>query len=228
MNEAYAFAVAVLALTFGLFAQNEPIFRAEVKNAFVWGEDSPMGAVSSTIQDPLTGNAIHKLSYGGVEVSSRLGFERTESANGVFLNYTTTVVNATEAKVSLRYGGISVEGHAASPVKLVPTRKKFNKPGDREDNQDALELQRMHCFTSGFLLSDNFFFSEGTSSQVLTVAPHTAFTVSTIIRDPRRYHSILCSTAGCYPTGTIRYYVRVDNHDYVFAWPGRSAVYCGK
>ncbi len=26
----------------------------------------------------------------------------------------------------------------------------------------------------------------------------------------------------------MRYYLNVRNQDYVFVWPGRSAVYCGK
>jgi hypothetical protein len=194
-------------------------------SAFVWGQDSTSGAVSSTVQDPLTGNAIHRLSYAGIQVSSRIGFERVGTYQGTFLNYATTIVNSTDSTLSVRYGGISVDGHAASPLWIVPADKKLNKK-ERKSKPDAVELGKIHCFTSGFLSSDSFF-SANSTSQILTVAPRTGLTVSSVIRDPRNYHSVLCSVEGCYPTGTIRYYLRVDNKDFVFVWPGRSAVYCG-
>jgi len=229
MKQGCLFALSFFLFAVGMFGQNgAPTIKAEVKSALVWGEDGPAGAVSSVIEDPLTGNAIHKLSYGGVEVSSRLGFEGTGTdERGTFLNYTTTIVNGTDARVSLRFGGISIDGHAASPVRLVPAGKKPKKKQERQNQEELVELRKMHCITSGFLPSDNLF-SADNFAKVLAVAPATALTVSSIIRDPRSYHAMLCSTAGCYPTGTIRYYVRVDNLDYVFVWPGRSAVYCGK
>src|SRR5215831_20089082 len=82
--------------------------KAEVVSAFVWGEDSPSGATSSTIRDPLTGHTIHKLNYGPIEVSSRIGFERVSADEvGTYLNYMTTIVNGSDATLSVRYGGIS-------------------------------------------------------------------------------------------------------------------------
>jgi hypothetical protein len=227
MKQACIFVLAVFALTPGVFGQDDvPMIRANVMSAFVWGEDSTSGAVSSTIQDPLTGNAIHTLSYGGIEVSSLIGFERVSTAEvGTFLNYMTTIINSTDTTVSVRYGAISVDGHAASPIWVVPAGRKLNKK-ERKSKPDAVELAKIHCFTSGFLSSDNLF-SASTSSQVLTVAPRTALTVSSVIRDPRSYHSVRCSVEGCYPTGTIRYYLRVDATDYAFVWAGRSAIYCG-
>jgi hypothetical protein len=227
MKQACIFVVAVFALTPGVFGQDGiPMIKATVMSAFVWGEDSTSGAVSSTIQDPLTGNAIHTLSYAGIEVSSRIGFERVSPAEvGTFLNYTTTIINSTDSTLSVRYGAISVDGHAASPLWVVPAGKKLNKK-ERKSKPDVVELGKIHCFTSGFLSSDNFF-SANASPQVLTVAPRTALTVSSVIRDPRSYHSVRCSVEGCYPTGTIRYYLRVDTTDYVFVWAGRSAIYCG-
>src|SRR5712664_2067934 len=224
MKQACIFVLAVFAFTPGVFGQDGlPIIKAEVMSAFVWGEDSTSGAVSSTIQDPLTGNALHTLSYGGIEVTSRIGFERVSTNEvGTFLSYTTTIANSTDSTLSVRYGGTSVDGHAASPLRVVPAGKMLkSKP-------DVVELGKIHCFTSGFLSSDNFFFfSANASSQILTVAPRAALTVSSVIRDPRNYHSVRCSVEGCYSTGTIRYYLRVDNKDFVFVWPGRSAVYCG-
>src|SRR5204862_4105605 len=77
MKQTCVFALAVFALTPSVSGQDGvPVIKAEVMSAFVWGEDSPSGAVSSTTQDPLTGNAIRMLSYAGIEVSSRIGFER--------------------------------------------------------------------------------------------------------------------------------------------------------
>lgn len=155
-----------------------------------------------------------------------MGFERVSPAEvGTFLNYTTTIVNSTDSTLSVRYGGISVDGHAASPLWVVPAGKQLNKK-ERKSKPDVVELGKIHCFTSGFLSSDNFF-SANTSSQVLAVAPRTALTVSSVIRDPRNYRLVRCSVGRCYPTGTIRYYLRVDDKDYIFVWPGRSAVYCG-
>lgn len=227
MNKTCIFALAVFALTSSVFGQDGvPIIKVEAKSAFVWGEDSRSGAVSSTIQDPLTGNAIHTLSYAGVEVSSRIGFERFGTDFlGTLLNYTTTIVNNTDATLSVRYGGISVDGHVASPLWVVPAGTKLSKK-EIKSKPGAVELREMHCLTSGFISSDNFF-SASTSSQVLSVAARSALTVSSIVRDPRHYHSILCSVEGCYPTGTIRYYLTVSTKDYVFVWPGRSAIYCG-
>jgi hypothetical protein len=226
MKEACIFLLTVFAFTSGVFSQDAaPLIKAEVMSAFVWGEDSPSGAVSSTIQDPLTGNAIRTLSYAGIVVTSRIGFEGTgTNEEGTLLNYTTSIVNSTQATLSVRYGGITVDGHVASPIRVVPPGKKLSKK-ERKSKPDAVELGKSHCFTSGFL-SSNFFSAEA-SSQIITVAPRTALTVSSVIRDPRGYHPLLCSVGGCYPEGTIRYYLKVDDKDYVFVWPGRSAVYCG-
>ena len=121
--------VLVLAFIPSLFGQDGmPAIKAEVKSAFVWGEDSGSGAVSSTIQDPLTGNTIRRLSYAGIEVSSRMGFERVSTYQvGIFLNQTTTIVNSTAARLSVRYGGISVDGRTASPLRVVSPGQKLNK-----------------------------------------------------------------------------------------------------
>jgi hypothetical protein len=227
MKHACIFVLAVFTLAPGTLGQNGPVIKTEVMSAFVWGQDSTSGAVSATIQDPLTGNAIRTLSYAGIEVGSRLGFEGVGADEvGTFLNYATTIVNSTDSILSVRYGGISVDGHAASPLGVVPPGKKLSKK-ERKRNLDLVELGKLHCFTSGFLSHDTFF-SANASSQVLTVAPRTALTVSSVIRDPRSYHSVLCSVEGCYPTGTIRYYLKINDKDYVFVWPGRSAVYCGR
>ena len=87
--------IAILGLTLAAFAQEDiQTFKVEATNAFVWGEEDRSGAVSSSVQDPITGNTIRKLKHGGIEVSSRAGFERV--GNEELLSFTTTVVNATK------------------------------------------------------------------------------------------------------------------------------------
>jgi hypothetical protein len=224
MRLTLAATLAVLAVPSLTLAQDDlPTFRAEAVSAFVWGENNRSGALSSIIQDPVTGNAIHKMSHAGVEVSSRAGFENIGSgAAGELLNFTTTIVNNTESDLSVHHGGVRVDGHAAVALAVVPTKKGLNK----RQRKQVWELSKMSCFSSGFLSTDNFF-SPGASSKIFTVAPKTALTVSFVTQDPRNY-PFRCSTRGCYPTGTMRFHVTVNTTDYVFVWPGPSSVNCGK
>lgn len=227
MRQACLFALTLLASTIRILAQSDvPTFKTEARSAFVWGEDNPGGALSSAIRDPLTGSDILRLSRVGIEVTSRIGFEKVSASEvGEFLASTTTIVNETDSAMTVRYGGISVDGHLASPLSIVYSDNKLKK-SKLKSSKEIVRLERLHCFASGFLSSDNFF-SGNALSQVFPVPPRTALTVSSVIRDPRN-RSILCSLEGCYPTGTVRYNVRVNSEDYVFVWPGRSAVYCGK
>src|SRR5689334_13245889 len=215
--------LAVFAFSSYVFGQE---IKAEVVSAFVWGEDSSFGAISSIIRDPLTGHAIHKLKYGPIEVSSQIGFERV-SANevGIYLNYTTTIVNGSDSMLSVRYGGISIDGRAISLPWFIFPDKKLSKR-ERKNRTNVVEPEKMQCFTSGFLSRDHLFSADG-APQTLNVSPKTALTVSSVIRDPRSY-PLRCSVEGCHPVGTIRYYLTVDSQDYVFEWPGQSAIYCGK
>jgi hypothetical protein len=216
--------LAVLGFALITFAQNDlPTFRMEAASAFVWGEDNTSDAVSSIIRDPVTGNAIHKLSHAGVEVSSRAGFESIGSGEaGELLSFTTTIVNNTESELSVRLGGASVDGHMALPLSVVPASNGLGKRGRKQ----VLELARMHCFSSGFLPNGDFF-SPNAPSKVFTVTPKTASMVSFVTKDPR-YYSVLCSVEGCHPKGTIRFSVTINTTDFVFIWPGRAVVYCGR
>jgi hypothetical protein len=225
MMRDWALTLVVLAFGLTMFGQEDlTTFKTEAKSAFVWGEDAPEGAVSSTVHDPLTGNVIPKLSHGGIEVSSRMGFEWVGLGQaGAFLSYTTTIGNGTDSGLSVRYGGISVDGHPALPLSIVPSNKHVNKK-EVHGRSQTVEISKMNCFASGFLSSDNFF-SANTLSQAFSVPPGSALTVSSVIRD---LYSVRCSVEGCHPTGTMRYFVRVNNVDYVFVQPGRSAAYCGK
>ena len=217
------FLLAVFAFASPVLGQE---IKAEVVSAFVWGEDSPFGAISSIIRDPLTGDAIHTLRYGPIEVSSRIGFERVSPDEvGTYLNYTTTIVNGSDATLSVRYGGIIIDGRAVSLPWVILPDKKLNKR-ERKNKTNVVEPDKMRCFTSGFLSHDHLFSADG-SSQTLNVYPRTALTVSSVVRDPRSY-PLRCSVEGCHPVGTIRYYLTVNGEDYVFVWPGRSAIYCGK
>ena len=212
-----------LAFTSRVFGQE---IKAEVVSAFVWGNDSHLGAISSTMQDPLTGHAIHKLTYGPIEVTSRIGFERASAnAVGTYINYATTIVNGSDGALSVRYGGISIDGRAVPVPWVILPGKKLSKR-ERKIKTNVVEPEKMQCFTSGFLLYDHLFSADGTS-QTLSVSPKTALTVSSVVRDPRS-NPLRCSVDGCHPIGTIRYYLSVNGQDYVFVWPGQSAIYCGK
>jgi hypothetical protein len=217
------FLLAILAFASDVLGQE---IKAEVVSAFVWGEDTPSGAISSTIQDPLTGRAIHKLRYGSIEVSSRIGFERVSADEvGTYLGYTTTIVNGSDSTLSVRYGGISIDGRAVSVPWIFLPGKMLNKR-ERKNKTNVVEPEKMQCFTTGFLSDDHLFSADGTS-QTLSVSPKTALTVSSVVRDPRSY-PLRCSVEGCHPVGTIRYYLTVNSQDYVFVWPGQSAFLCGK
>src|ERR1700747_2115238 len=175
--------LAVFVLASCVFGQE---IKAEVVSAFVWGEDTPSGAISSTIQDPLTGRAIHKLRYGSIEVSSRIGFERVSADEvGTYLGYTTTIVNGSDSTLSVRYGGISIDGRAVSLPSVILHGKKLNKR-ERKNTTNVVEPEKMQCFTSGFLSHDHLFSADG-ASQTLNVSPKTALTVSSVVRDPSGY-----------------------------------------
>lgn len=220
--------LTVFSMIFAAIGQNSgPTIRVDVVGSFVWGEDGPSGAISSTIKDPLTGHSLHRLSYGGIEITSRIGFEGLGANNtGILISYTAVVTNSTNSAVSARFGGFTIDSRTVPLLKLVQRDKK-DKKLTLTNKKGVVDLNHMHCFISG-ALPDEKFFSSDPSSQVYSVAPQTATIVSAIVRDPREYGSVLCSTTGCYPTGTVRYVINVDGHDYVFIWNGRSALYCGK
>lgn len=228
MKRSCVLALSVLVLGAGALGQEDgPTIKVEVVSSFIWGKDSPSGALSSTTEDPLTGNAIHKLSYGGIDVSSELGFEGLGGdQTGTLLSYTTTIANSTDSTVKARYAGFSIDGRKVSALRLIFHEKKIGKE-KLKSASDAMQLDNMQCFASGFLSGEKFF-SADPGSQVLSVAPQTAVIVSAVVRDPRDYGSVLCTVEGCHPTGTIRYDLNIDRHDYIFIWSGRSAIYCGR
>ena len=219
-----AVTLALLAFSTRAFAQEDlPTFKTDATGAYIWGEDNQRGAVSSNVRDPVTGNAIHKLKHAGIEVSSRAGFERTGSERpGEFLSFTTTIANTTASDIAVRQGNVSVDGRLARPLHVVLSRKGLN----RKQREQVLELSEVNCFSSGFLAND-VFFSPDAASKDFVIFPQRSLTVSFVIKDPR-YYSILCSVDGCYPKGTIRFSVTVNNTDFVFVWPGRSMVDCGR
>jgi hypothetical protein len=224
MKRSQLIVVACLVFTLSMFAQNDtPAFRVEARSALVWDKDLPESTTSSIVWDPLTGNEIHKLRSAGVEVSSRIGYERVSSSEvGKLLHYTTTIANHTDSDVSVNYGGASVDGHVATPLWVALT----NKGSKKRDRKNVWELSKMHCFKTGFASTKNFF-SAHDLSETFTVRPQTAMTISSVTKDPRDY-SVRCSLDGCQVTGTVRYYITVNGKDYVFIWPGKSVVYCGE
>lgn len=224
MRRTLAVTLVFLASTFLTCAQNDlSTFKSEAASTFVWGEDNRSGAISSSLRDPVTGNAIHKLEHGGIEVSSRAGFESIGLGEaGEFLSFVTTIINNTESELSVRQEGASADGHVALPLSVVLTKKGLSK----KNHKQVWDLTRMHCFSNGFLPNEDFF-SPKASPEVFTVAPKKALTVSFVTKDPR-YYSVLCSVEGCYPRGTIRFSVTVNTTDFIFIWPGRTMVYCGR
>jgi hypothetical protein len=217
-------ALAFFIFALSTFAQdNTPTFKVGAKSALVWDTAVPESATSSIVWDPLTGHEIHRLHSDGIEVSSRIGYERLSSGEaGELLNYTTTIANNTDNDLSVQYGGASADGYAALPLWVVLTSKGINK----RDRKNVWELDKMHCFKTGFASSENFF-SAHALSKTFTVRAQSALTISSVSKDPRRY-SVRCSLDGCHVTGTLRFYITVNRKDYVFVWPGRSVVYCGK
>lgn len=222
VNQNPTFALAFLLLTLSVSAQDDiPTFKTQTKSSLVWDEDSPNQSAASSIQDPLTGNEIHKLTYGGVEVSSRVGYEKVSSYQaGKLLNYVTTIANNTESSVSVRYGGASVEGHVTVPLAIAPARDLNSR-----DGKNIWDVNKLNCFRTRFAPSDTLF-TAASSPQVFTVRPKSAVTISFVTKDPREF-PVLCSIDGCHIKGSLRYYITVDHRDYVFVWSGRSIVYCG-
>jgi hypothetical protein len=219
--------LAVLVFASLISAQNAiPTFKAEAVSAFVWDEDNLPRVASSSIQDPITGTAIHKLSHAGIEVSSRAGFERVGMGEaGELLIFTTTIVNNTDSGLSIRQSAVGVDGHLALPLSVVLTKKGLGK----KDGNEAWELARLHCFSSGFFPNQNFFPSSSSSKafKPFSVTRNSALTVSFVTKDPRNY-SLLCSMEGCHPKGTMRFSITVNTTDFVFIWAGRALADCGR
>jgi hypothetical protein len=199
-----------------------PTFKSEAVSAFVWGEHNDRDALSSRSFDPVTGHRLYTLSHGGVEVISLPGYETLgEGKAGALLSVATTIVNNTEAALAVRLGGASVDGHAAKPLPVVFATTGLSK----EQRKQVWQLQKMSCFTNGFLSGQ--FFSPDSQSQWFKIAPRNSLTVSFVTKDPRHY-SLRCSKEGCLPTGTLRFSVTINTTDFVFVWPGQAAVYCGR
>lgn len=216
------------ALVFSGLANSQvdvPKFTVDVRNAFIWGEDAPSGAISSVIRDPLTGAELHRLKHNGVEVTSRMGFEKLHPEDAdVLIVYSSTIVNNTETELAVKAGGIAVDGHLVSSVSTESNSKgvKQRRPSCEKS---VVDIRSLHCLGSGYLSSDAFFQSEGMSPTI--VESQSSLTVSEIVRDPRHY-PLLCSRGGCHPKGTIRYSIRVGGNEYLFAWEGASVTNCGK
>jgi hypothetical protein len=215
---------AMFALTLPTSAQeNVSIFKAQATSAFVWGEDNLAGAVSGSIQDPLTGNAIREISHGGIEVSSQARFELASLGQaGELVSFTTTIVNSTNFELSLTQAGASVDGYIALPFPVGLAAKEFSK---RSRNQ-AREIASLNCLTGGLPSRELFSYTKA-SSETAVVDPGKSAVISFVTKDPRNY-SMLCSIGGCYPKGAIRFIVTVNSTDFVFVWAGRDMTYCGK
>ena len=211
--------------TYSLAQDDVPTFKTEARSAFVWGEDVPSGAVSSLVKDALTGSVILTLKHAGIEVNSRIGFERREGQIREFIGYTTTIINNSNKDLPVKYGETTIDGRIVAPLPVFsgitqPRGKRVRKGPNRVD------VAALYCFSSGFLSGGNFFPPSEQSSN-LNVEAKNSVTVSTVIKDPRQY-PILCSRDGCLPKGTIAYSIHVGTYDFIFIRPGGSLVNCGK
>lgn len=215
----------VILATYGFAQDQVPIFKTEAKSAFVWGKDVPSGAVSSVVKDALTGSETLKLRHAGIEVSSRIGFEKRQGQTGEFVAYTTTIVNTSSENLAVKYGETTIDGHIVTPLSVFsgttkPHRKRVHA------GANSVDIATLYCFSSGFLTDGNFF-PRPEQSGTLTVEARSSVVVSTVIKDPR-YYSILCSQDGCLPKGTVAYSIQVGTHDFIFIRPGRTLADCGK
>jgi len=190
MQRTLAVKLAVLAFTFFTFAQNDlPTFKAEATSAFVWGEDNSPGAVSSSIRDPATGNAIHKLSHGGIEVSSRAGFESVGLGKaGELLSFTTTIVNNTDSELYVRQGRASVDGHLALPLSVVLTKKGLG----RKEREHSWELARVHCLSSDSFSNHTFFLPERFVQSLHCDSQNSVDSLICHQRPSQLFHPVLC------------------------------------
>lgn len=226
MRPAGFFRLFILILaTYGFAQDRVPIFKTEARSAFVWGEDVPSGAVSSIVKDALTGSEIQKLRHAGIDVSSRIGFERRQGQIGEFIAYTTTIVNNSNDSLSVKYGETTIDGRIVPPLVVL---SRITQPHGKRvrEGPNSVDIGALYCFSSGFLTDGNFF-PLPEQSATLTVEAQSSVTVSTVIKDPRHY-SMLCSQEGCLPKGTIAYSIQVGTHDFIFIRQGRALADCGK
>lgn len=216
--------VGIIVFSVSSLAQQAPTFTVEAESAFVWGQDSPNGAFSSAIQDPLTGSPMHKLTYHGVEVGSRLGYEAQWVQDSKHLRHpyeviisATTVVNNTDYPVPVEYGGASTDGRVIALI-----GDKTSKAIPRLDNR---KFSQLPCFSSGSFPSEIMFnhssennsTNSSSAANPLIVQPKASVTVSAVIAVPS-WHL----------PSEYRYYVRVSHKDYVFSWAMSEILLCGK
>jgi hypothetical protein len=214
-------------------AQDVPTFKTESESAFVWGEDRRDGAESSTVTDPLTGNKMYKLTFRGIEVSTRIGWQKYSEFEGPYmLASTTTVTNSTDDQISVRYGGTNINGHVAALVFSSSNKKLY----PRKERQFVWEISKMKCFTTGYLSSERMFnevndesgvqrTSPSLSSVEVAIAPKRGVSLSSVVLFPET--RTVCSD-GCYPEViSIRQWVRVRGKDFVFVWPNLPP-FCGE
>lgn len=219
-------ACLALILSLRAFCQTSvPTFKTEVRNTFIWGDDAPAGAISSSLKDPLTGAEILKLTHNHIEVSSRMGFEKLRPEDTTeFIAYFTTIANNTESELTVEQGEFAVDGRLVAPLSVGSNIKRVKK----KPSHDATEVdtRNLHCLNNDRPAGKGAT-SLHQASLVVTVPPQSSSTVSAVVRDPRPY-PLLCSTDGCFPKGTFRYSIRVGGHEYIFTWDGHSVINCGK
>ncbi len=137
-------AVCILLPACALAQTNTPTFKAEAESAIVWSgaqckqsyttlggheplcegiADAAHPEASSLVQDPLTGNLLRKISYQGVEVTSRLASYDV----GCGLNDCHTAYVATLNIVNSSEYPLHVDGNTFTSTLRPPTPKEIRK-----------------------------------------------------------------------------------------------------
>jgi len=153
-------AIAGLAFVFSLQANSQtdlPKFAVDVRESFVWGEDATAGAESSAIKDPLSSAELRKLKHNGVEVSSRIGFEKPHPEDvGEFIVYSLTIVNSTKTELAVETGGIVVDGHFVAPLPVDYSSRGSKRKHSSVVGKEVVDIRNLNCFASGYLSSEKF------------------------------------------------------------------------
>jgi hypothetical protein len=191
--------------------QTSPVIRVESFSSFVWNGpvchmadfqavcdknpayDSP--AVSSLVEDPLTGQKIHKLAYEGVEVGSYLTYSISVGFSKIreFIVANITIVNGTESPVEVS------EFNASLPL---PSQKDFAKRNVGVCPYVWSDAKKPIPISTG------------------VVAPHSSRQLSILMSAEAGQTNMQRWTAesNVYSVAPVRYAVKVQGKDFVFPW----------
>ena len=116
--------IAIGSILFLAGAAQAQSIRVESESAFVWGQDRPGKAVSSSTQDPLTGQNLETMTYQGITISFVVRYPPCSANLPPFSKChgetTLRIVNNSDQDIVVKYGGSSAAGQA---IKLSKKEK---------------------------------------------------------------------------------------------------------